>query len=273
MTSDQLADLEVLREARDFLDLHADALKAINSTPARAALDAMIQAVDLHHAGQIKATHDAEGLTAVKRALHARLRNEIGRILDIVRARADKMPLLATRRKPSPRTSDRTLIADGGAVVKSLESYRAELAHEGAGEHVVENLAALVQEFERACAARSLSWGLRTKATTGIRDALQRGFLEITVLRALFNDQSANHRRLFAGWANLTRHAERVTLPAESRRLTAGAQPPQRALPPAPSDSGSDPAPEPGPVRPVLPAPETKSGVIGRVAKFFRTES
>ena len=273
MTSEQLADLQVLRDARDFLDLHADALEAINNTPARASLDVMIQAVDLHHAGQIKATHDAEGLTAVKRALHARLRNEIGRILDIVHARADKMPLLVTRKKPSPRASDRTLIADGGAVVKSLESYRAELAHEGAGEHVVENLAALVQEFERACAARSLSWGLRTKATSGIRSGLQQGFLEVKVLRSLFNDESADHRRLLAGWARLTRHAERIAPPAERRRLKAGAQSRQPALPPAPSDSGSDGALEPGTARPALPAPEAESGVIGRVAKFFRTET
>jgi hypothetical protein len=269
--ADQQAEFAVLCQAQSFLDLHADALAAINRAPARAELDRLISTIREEAAAQVRAVAAAESLTMLKNEIHARLRREIGRLRALAEARPEDLVLLQKFKPLSRNTSDPSLTAHANGMADGAEQYRAVFEREGYGDFVGQ-LRALIGEFQLVISERNNSQSRRNIATRALRDSFQRAWKIIGLLAALFEPGDAGHRRLLTAWKVETLHAPRaLPKPPEVPRLTAAGAP-MLSLP-----AGDAPAPGTAMVS-VAKGPATHvapdfRGFLRLIARLFGKES
>ena len=272
MDADQQAEFAVLCQAQSFLDLHADALAAINRAPARAELDRLISTIREEGAAQVRAVTAAESQTMLKNEIHGRLRHEIRRLRALAEAKPEDLILLQKFKPLSRNTSDPSLTSYAMGMADGAEQYRAVFEREGYGDFVGQ-LRAIIGEFQLVIAERNRSQSRRNIATRALQDSLQRAWKIIGLLAALFEPDNAEHRRLLAAWKVETLHAPRaLPSPPEVQRLAAPEETPLLALP-----AGDAAAPgtaivsvAKGPATPVTP---DLRGFLRLIARLFGRES
>jgi hypothetical protein len=267
----QLGELEVLCRAQSFLDLNADALRALNEAPARGELDALIQSVRGWGAEQQRAGAAAESQTVQKNELHARLRHELGRLRAIAEARPKDIPNLQKFKPLSRNTNDTSLRLYAVGMADGAEPYKAVFAREGFGEDFVDRLRAIIAEFTFMVALRSSSQQRRFLAARSIENDLKKAWKMISLLAALFEPGNADHERLQAAWKPETLHAPRALPgPRELPRLAAGEETPMLAL-----AAGDAPAPGTNLVtvadQPALPE-SGRRGLLRLIGRLFGSD-
>jgi hypothetical protein len=237
--------LETLRSVENFLDAHADKLAGVVKTGARQKLTDAIAALDLHASDQTGGLLASKGATQKKQSLRvALLRDHMAKIARIAAADLPNTPELEPLRMPKGKPTVEKLAALAAGMAKTAAPYADVFIAAGLPADFIAQFNQATDAMTGAISERTASRGLRSGATTGLKQGLSDGRKIVHILDAFVRSALTDDPALLRNW-NLVKRVPRPTgraapstppTPAAPQATPPGT-PPTPPTPPAPSGS------------------------------------
>jgi hypothetical protein len=179
--------------------------------------------------------HASMGGTRSKSVLRDELREELAAINRTARAMAYTRPGLEDKFRLPRGKADQTLLTAARAFLADATPLAAEFINHEMPADFLDDLKALIAEFEAALHQRSTAKGAQVSATAGIEDALERGMVAMRRLDAIVRNKFRGQVSVLAAWTRAS-HVERTSRTANStnQKPPEAPNPPQTPAPPTP---------------------------------------
>jgi hypothetical protein len=239
MTKSQLARLDALRRAQDFLDTNAVALGSVSKSTSRTDLDAAVTTLVTDGAAQDQAATEATSRTKMKNIAREELRlHHMQPIAMIARKKLAGAPAMQDLKLPAKNTSDAALVLKGKAMATAAAQYTQLFVDQQLPADFIDQLLAAVQSVLDSVTARVNALAVLHAATTNVKDQLTVTHTDVKVLNALVVKQLKGQTGLLNAW----RLAKRVKVkPGTPAGTTPPASTPPASTPPASTPPASTP--------------------------------
>jgi hypothetical protein len=258
MRDGQIAVLNALVRAQQFLDAHADALSGVN-TSARKQLDDVVKQLSDYSVTQDSASRGSRGETARQHALRVALRRSYMRpVSKLAQLKLRTVPEFAALTLPPTTTPPQRLVATAYAMADAAGVHAQVFVDNGLPPTFVDDLRAAAAAVSTSIAGRGQLQGRRAGATVGLLEEEKRGRIILQVLDALILAHLAGNLPVIAEWTS-----------AKMVRQKAGSASGSSTTAPAPVQSAggsATPAPAPALVASPAPAPAAVTSPVGVAA-------
>jgi hypothetical protein len=202
MRNGQIAVLNALVRAQQFLDANADALAAVN-TSTRKQLDDVVKQLSDYSVAQDGADRGSRGETARQQALRSSLRRSYMRpIAKLAQLKLRTVPEFAALTLPPTTTPPQRLVAAAYSMADAASVHVHVFVDNGLPPTFVDDLRTAAAAVATSIAGRGQHQDRRASATGGLLQEEKRGRIMLQVLDALILAHSADNPPLVAGWTS-----------------------------------------------------------------------
>jgi hypothetical protein len=217
MKDTEIRKFEMLTRVRDFGAAHAASFPA-NSLGGQkfAAVGAVVAELETHGAAQSSGKGAAQASTGAKSAAREDVREQMIAIRETALALESVRPGVSDNFRLPRTNGDQALISGARAFVAAATPLKNEFIQHEMPATFLEDLTAVVLEFERALNEKNLSTEKRVSATAAINASLNNGAKLVRELDPIINNKFRGDAATLAAWTSAS-HVERPAKKAASK--------------------------------------------------------
>lgn len=178
-----------------------------------ASLNTIIQELDTHTTAQASGRSATLESSASKASARDELRRDLEAISRTARVMALSTPGLEDKFRAPRSISDQALLATARAFAADALPLKAEFIRRGLPENFLEDLAADIEDFERAITQKIQKREAQVAATAAIDDVIERGVNIARELDVIMRNKYADDAATLAAWLSSSRTERRTRRP------------------------------------------------------------